>query len=84
MSVQNLLGLGAPSLQHVDSQEIEHVLVERPLSRVLAFTGCTIDDLINDPIARRKVLGYYKLHCWVRRECEISELERQWSPSGLR
>jgi hypothetical protein len=84
MSEQNLLGLGRAIVHHADAQRMEHVLVERPLSRVLAFTGCTIDDLINDPFARRKVLGYYKLHCWVRRECQISELERQWTPLGLR
>jgi hypothetical protein len=31
------------------------------------------------PIARRKVAGYFKLHKWVERESEISELERQWN-----
>ncbi|MFN4242858.1 MAG: hypothetical protein ACK4PI_06425 [Tepidisphaerales bacterium] len=48
--------------------------------RVLGFTGRTIDDIVNCPIARREVLGYYKLHRWVERRCEIVELERQWNP----
>jgi len=58
---------------------IEYVMVQRPLQRVLAFTGCTIDDVVNSPLAKRKVLGYYKLHKWVVRESEIGDLERQWN-----
>jgi hypothetical protein len=54
-------------------------LTQRPLQRVLAFTKRSIDDVINDPIAARQVLGFYKLHCWIARECEIADLERQWN-----
>jgi hypothetical protein len=46
---------------------------------VLAFTGHTIDDVVNDPLAKQKVLGYYKLHRWVERGVEIGALERQWN-----
>jgi len=56
-----------------------HVQVQRPLGRALAFTGRTIDDVVNDPIVKREVLGFYKLHKWVERESEISDLERQWN-----
>jgi hypothetical protein len=52
---------------------------QRVLSRVLSFTGKTIDDVVNDPIAKRQVLGYFKLHKWVEREVEIGDLERQWN-----
>lgn len=48
--------------------------------RVLGFTGKTIDDVVNCPIAKRTVLGYFKLHRQVERQCEISDLERQWNP----
>ena len=58
---------------------IVEVQVERPLRRILAFTGRSIDDVVNDPIAKRQVLGYYKLHRQVARSCEITELERQWN-----
>ena len=57
----------------------EHVTTEPVLRRVLRFTGHTIHDVINDPIARRKVAGFYKLHKWVERESEIGDLERQWN-----
>lgn len=60
-----------------DSSEL--VVVQRPLQRILAFTGRSIHDVINSPIARREVMGYYKLHRWVQRNCEISDLERQWN-----
>ena len=49
------------------------------MSRVLSFTGKTIDDVVNDPMAKRQVLGYFKLHKWVERETEIGDLERQWN-----
>ena len=58
----------------------EIVQLQNALRRVLSFTGHTIDDVVNDPIAKAKVLGFYKLHRWVERENETSELERQWNP----
>lgn len=75
-----LPGLSGSRPRPIASQGLEQVTIDRPLQRVLAFTRRSIDDVINDPLARSEVLGYYKLHCWVRRECEISELERQWNP----
>lgn len=54
--------------------------VRHPLHRVLAITGRTIDDVVNDPIARNEVYGYYKLHRQVERSAEVRELERQWNP----
>lgn len=59
----------------------EFIVVDRPLDRVLAFTGYGIHDIINNPIARNAVYGYFKLHKFVQRRCEIIELERQWNPS---
>lgn len=58
----------------------EFLHVEQPLRRILAFTGRSIDDVVNCPIAKREVLGYYKLHKWIHRQAEIGELERQWNP----
>ena len=57
----------------------EIVQPQRVLRRILAFTGRTIDDVVNDPRVRNEVLGYYKLHRWVQRSSEIAELERQWN-----
>ena len=50
------------------------------LHRILRFTGRTIDDVVNNPIAKNEVLGYYKLHKFIHRRSEIRELERQWNP----
>jgi len=49
---------------------------------VLAFTGFSIHDVINDPIARNIVAGYFKLHRQVWRRCEIVDLERWWNNTG--
>jgi hypothetical protein len=66
----------------VEHARTSHVQVQRPLRRVLQFTGRTIDDVVNDPIVRREVLGYYKLHKWVQRESDIFDLERQWNATS--
>ncbi len=55
-------------------------VVQRPLNRVLAFIGRTIDDVVNDPIVKNQVYGYYKLHRRIERSSEIRDLERQWNP----
>ena len=60
----------------------EYVVVQRPLRRVLAFTGRSIDDVVNDPIAKRQVLGYYKLHKQINRSMEVRDLERQWNAAS--
>jgi len=57
----------------------EIVQTQRALRRILSFTGKSIDDVVNDPIAKRLVLGYYKLDVWVDREIEVGDLERQWT-----
>ena len=54
-------------------------VVQRPLTRVLAFIGRTIDDVVNDPIVKNQVYGYYKLHRRIERSNEIRDLERQWN-----
>lgn len=60
-------------------QRSERLVIQRVLHRVLSFTGHTIDDVVNDPLVKRKILGFYKLHKWVDREAEVSTLERQWN-----
>jgi hypothetical protein len=63
-------------------QPVTYVQVQHPLRRVLNFTGLTIDDVVNDPIVKNKVRGYFKLHKFVQRRCEVVDLERQWNPLG--
>jgi len=66
----------------VAEQGVEYVHIQRVLQRVMSFSGVSIDDVVNDPIARNKVRAYYKLHRWVERGIEVHELERQWNPLG--
>jgi hypothetical protein len=73
------LGVGQLSRGIEDLGRTEFLLVQRPLQRILAFTRRSIDDVVNDPIAKNEVLGYYKLHKQVRRAMETRELERQWN-----
>ncbi|HEX8520649.1 MAG TPA: hypothetical protein VF669_00250 [Tepidisphaeraceae bacterium] len=64
-------------------QKNERIVIQKVLHRVLAFTELTIDDVVNSPVAKRKVAGYYKLHNWVKRESEVSDLERQWNRAKI-
>jgi hypothetical protein len=74
------LGLGLRRLARPEAGDrTEFLLIQRPLRRILAFTRRSIDDVVNDPIAKREVLGYYKLHKQVCRSLEVRELERQWN-----
>lgn len=69
-----------PQLPAEEGQRNERLVIQKALHRVLNFTSLTIDDVVNCPMAKRKVLGFYKLHNWVKRESEIHDLERQWNP----
>ena len=79
MSAPDNLGLRSIRLPLPVGDRTEHIIVQRPLHRILAFTRRSIDDVVNCPIAKREVLGFYKLHKFVDRRSEIVELERQWA-----
>ena len=79
MSLTNLFNFRPRRVLELDEARTEHVMVQRPLQRVLAFSRRSIDDVVNDPVAKREVLGYYKLYREVQRAGEVSDLERQWN-----
>ena len=62
---------------------IERVATGDVLHRVLQFLGRSIDDVKENPFVRAQVLGFVALDHWVKREVEISELERQWNSVSL-
>ncbi len=84
MAHSMLPGLSARTVLARAGDRIELPVVQRPLSRLLAFTGLSIDDVINDPLAKNLVLGYHRLHRQILRQGEISDLERQWNPLATR
>ena len=73
----------AAALAAVEQPPLRRIVIQRRLSRVLAFTGLTIDDVVNNPIAKNQVLGYWKLSKQIDRSSDTTELERQWNPNGL-
>ena len=84
MSLLNSLGISSPRLSQPALDRSELVTLHRPLRRVMAFVGCSIDQLCNDPIVKNQVFGYFKLYKEINRSSEISDLERQWNPAGVR
>jgi hypothetical protein len=79
-----LRGFGIPFARRLVDQEpkVSYVLRQRALRRVLNFTGRTIDDVVNNPIVKNEILGYYKLHKFIDRRSDIVDLERQWNSVG--
>jgi hypothetical protein len=61
-----------------DDSGPEQVVRLSRLRRVLEFTGRSIDDVVNDPVARYQVQGFFKLSKYVDRRIEAVELGRQW------
>ena len=84
MSSFDSLGLGRVGSFGPGETPIEQLVVQRPLHRILAFTRRSIDDVVNSPIAKNQVYGYYKLSRFIERRGEILELEQQWNPLGRR
>ncbi|MDB5331492.1 MAG: hypothetical protein JWP03_2643 [Phycisphaerales bacterium] len=78
------LGLHRPSAIRSSDSSIEHVLLQRPLQRVLAFRRRSIDDVVNNPMVKNEIYGYWKLNKQIERAGEIGDLERQWNSLGRR
>jgi len=80
--MSDLAGLGLsryrPTRREMGATEL--VVIHRPLDRILNHLQYSIDDVVNDRIAKHAVLGYFKLSRQVKRRCEIVDLERQWNP----
>jgi len=79
MSMSSGLGLGFRPRADGSADRTEYLLVQRPIQRILASTRRSIDDVVNDPIVKREVLGYYKLFKRIARSIEVTDLERQWN-----
>ncbi len=79
MSDLGIFGIRRWLRREAPADHTEQVQVQKALHRVMAFTGRSIHDIVNDPMAKRHVIEYYKLHKWVDREMQISDLEHQWN-----
>lgn len=79
----SLPGLGVLRLHGHGGREVERVVQQMPLRRVMDFLRCSIDDVINDPMVRWQVAGYYRLQKEVDRWCEVVDLERWWNGRGI-
>ena len=84
MSLLSSLGLGARRHVRDSHPGTEFVMIQRPLQRLLAFRGRNIHDVVNDPIVKNEVLGYWKVFKQIERGSERLELETQWNSLGQR
>ena len=79
MSLLSGLGIPSPRAPRHDADRTEHVMIQRPLQRVLAFRGRSIDDVVNDRLVKNEIVGYWKLYKQIERSSEVVDLERQWN-----
>ena len=62
---------------------LEYIHPQRVLHHILAFTGQSIDDVVNHRVSKNIVASHYKLLKQVKRQSEITELEKQWNSIPL-
>jgi hypothetical protein len=79
MSEVKGLGIGRPAPLARGLENAEQIVPQHALRRILAFRLRSIDDVVNDPIVKREIFGYFKLQLQIARACETVELEQQWN-----
>ena len=82
MSQFRSLGISPVPRRVCPNVSTEWVTIQQPLRRVLRFTGRSIDDIVNSPIVKNEIIGYFKLQRMIERRGEIVELEKQWNAVG--
>ncbi len=68
----------APQPPGTDRGYVEVLTEAQALNRVLEFTGYTIHDVVNDPIVRNAVTGYYRLYRYVEWYCETRDFPHRF------
>lgn len=71
----DLTGMRPRSIR-VDSH-ILHSVQHTPLQRILAFRNLSIDDVIDNPVARTEVYYLWRIHNLIRRRYAAMEAERR-------
>lgn len=82
MSDSSLFG-GRQTFDAFQGGRTEHLMLQRPLQRVLEFRGRSIDDVVNNHMVKNEIRLYWKYHKQIIRQGEITELEKQWNRIAL-
>ena len=70
MNVITSSGLGGAQISPLADRPMAMLSEAQIISRILDFTGYTIDDVVNNPVARNAVRGYYGLYRYIEARCE--------------
>ena len=74
-TMADLSGLSTQRIR-VDSH-ILHSVNHTPMQRILAFANLSIDDVIDNPVARTEVYYLWRIHNLIGRRCAAVENERR-------
>ena len=68
-----IISSGLESIQLSPTPDRPTAMFSEPqiIARILEFTGYTIDDVVNNPVARNAVRGYYGLYRYIEARCEL-------------
>jgi hypothetical protein len=77
--MRDAFGLTIPNVPDPAPPSASFVLKQHEMRRLLNFAGWTIDDVVQNPIARRDVARWFKLGRAMNRRLEVLDLERQWN-----
>jgi hypothetical protein len=75
-NMTDLTGLQVQRIR-VDSHVL-HSVHHTVLQRILAFRNLSIDDVIDNPVARTEVYYMWRIHNLIGRRCAAIERERHW------
>lgn len=70
-------------LTHLNSRSIRvdshilHSVHHTPLQRILAFRNLSIDDVIDNPVARTEVYYLWRIHNLIGRRCKAVDEQRR-------
>lgn len=67
MSAFNPLGFQGGPATGPNTPQAAQAAVGLALHRILEFTNHSIHDVVNDPVVKNQVAGYYKLDGFIRR-----------------
>ncbi len=78
------LGINGAKGVRVDTHVL-HTVQHSPLQRILAFLNLSIDDVINNPVARTAVYYHWRIHNLIQRRCAAVDAEhiRRRAAQGL-
>jgi hypothetical protein len=85
MNSLRILGIGSSGPVTSDgTARYQQAISRLALRRILRYRKRTIDDIINNPLVKMEVLGWYRMSRFVERRCDKITSDRQSPANGVK